>query len=249
MPPKILLFGASGCTGKYVAKFALEAGHEVLAFVRSEQKIRGLMNQVGVNPPNLVDQNLRIIVGDLTNADQIRDAVRQLSSENGDVIINCAGKPKGFSLCGGKPLIPDVVRTIVQTMRECGLKRFLNQAGAMTTDKRLYKDPSYYPKKCMVCCCGPLLCIRGMVTDNSLLAPYIYRECDDIEWIVTRPGYLVEKPSKCSPNGAIGSLGMGVVGKEPFSTTFVDLGQWTAKAVFDDTLVHTSPVPGYVKIK
>ena len=32
-PPKVLLFGSSGGTGRYVAKFALEADHNVIAFV------------------------------------------------------------------------------------------------------------------------------------------------------------------------------------------------------------------------
>jgi hypothetical protein len=32
-------------------------------------------------------------------------------------------------------------------------------------------------------------------------------------------------------------------------TSYVDLGEWTAKAVFDANLVHTSPSLAYVKRK
>jgi len=186
---------------------------------------------------------LQIFQGDLTDEDAIRRAIRDnLSAETKDVIINCAGKPKSFSCCVGPPLIPDVLRVVVATMREKNLKRLLNQMGAMTVDKRLRGDPSYYPKKCGVRVCGPLMCIRGMLGDNEQVSPFLYTECDDIEWIVTRPGLLTDRKTKITP----GKTKMGVVRKEPMSTAFVDLGAWTLEAVFDDSLVHTSPIPGYV---
>jgi len=242
-PTKILVFGASGQTGKYVTKFALESssGYVVVAFVRTPDKLRSLLRDLGVQQ-SAIDARLQIVQGDLTDADAIKNVIREkLSPETGDVIINCAGKPKACSLCGGAPLLPDAVRAIVQGMREKGLKRFLNQMGAMTVDKRLRRDPSYYPKKCIVRFCGPLMCIRGMVGDNEQVAPFLYKECADIEWIVSRPGLLVEGKSKCGEKYT-----MGVVWKEPFLTAYVDLGEWTVRAVFEDNLVHTSPTPGYV---
>ena len=123
---------------------------------------------------------------------------------------------------------------------EIGLKRILIQTGAMSADTRLDRDPSYLFKKFMVTFMSPLMWIKGMVSDNHALVPYVYREMDDLEWIVSRPGLLAEKPSK----GAL-----GVATSEAFVTSFVDLGEWTAKAVFDADLVHTAPVLAYVKRK
>lgn len=242
---KILLFGASGQTGRYVTKFALEQGYEVIAFVRSPQKLTGLLLKDFGLPQSQLDAQLKILEGDLRDDNAVRSAVRDsgLSQANNDVVVNCAGKPKAWGCFGGEPLIPGVVVAVVETMREVGLKRFLNQMGAMTTDPRGKKDPSYVPKKIMVRLCGPLMCIRGMVTDNELVAPYIYKQCADLEWIVSRPGLLVEKPSKCVG----GKWEMGVVKKEPMTTIFADLGAWTLRAVFDDSLVQKAPIPGHVK--
>ena len=49
-PPKVLLFGGSGGTGRYVAQFALEADHKVIAFVRNPAKLRSVLREVGVSP-------------------------------------------------------------------------------------------------------------------------------------------------------------------------------------------------------
>jgi len=55
---------------------------------------------------------------------------------------------------------------------------------------------------------------------------------------------LAEKPSKKTDAKAL-----GVARSEAFVTSFVDLGEWTAKAVFNADLVHTAPVLAYVKRK
>ena len=114
----------------------------------------------------------------------------------------------------------------------------------MSSDTRLYRDPSYLFKACLVTFMSPLMCIKGMVSDNHALVPYVYREMDDLEWIVSRPGLLAEKPSRSTDAKALGAAG-----SESFVTPYVDLGEWTAKAVFDANLVHTSPSLAYVKRK
>mmetsp|Transcript_14272 Transcript_14272/g.60386 ORF Transcript_14272/g.60386 Transcript_14272/m.60386 type:complete len:98 (-) Transcript_14272:1891-2184(-) len=55
-PSKVLLFGGSGGTGRYVAKFALEVDHKVIAFVRNPAKLRSVLREVGVSPA-LVEKN------------------------------------------------------------------------------------------------------------------------------------------------------------------------------------------------
>ena len=244
-PPKVLLFGGSGQTGRYVAKFALEADHDVIAFVRNPDKLRSVLGEVGVSPA-LMQDKLKVLEGDLTDLNAVRSAVRDsgLSHANGDVIIECAGKPKAFQILAGKPMLLPAVRAIAETMREIGLKRILIQTGAMSVDPRLDRDPSYPFKTFMATFMSPLMWIKGMVSDNHALVPYVYREMDDLEWIVSRPGLLAEKPSKKTDAKAL-----GVARSEAFVTSFVDLGEWTAKAVFNADLVHTAPVLAYVKRK
>ena len=102
----------------------------------------------------------------------------------------------------------------------------------MSVDTRLDRDPSYPFKTFMVTFMSPLMWIKGMVSDNHALVPYVYREMDDLEWIVSRPGLLAEKPSK----GALG------VARARRSSRRSSTSGWTAKAVFDADLVHTAPL-------
>jgi hypothetical protein len=241
MGAKVLLFGASGKTGRYVAKFALDAGHDVIAFVRDPDKLRSVLVEVGVDPA-LVDARVTILRGELTDLDSVRSAVRDggLSRDAGDVIVFCAGKPKSFALVAGAPMLLPAVRAIAETMREVGLKRILIQTGAMSLDGRLRRDPSYRAKRFMTFYMSPLLCIKDMVVDNWALTPYVHTEMMDLEWIVTRPGPLAETRSKNTEKKALGPAS-----SDAFAA-YVDVGEWTAKAVFDADLVHTAPILAYV---
>lgn len=60
---KILVFGASGKTGKHVVEQALEAGHSVTAFVRDPTKL----------PSS--HPNLRLIQADVLEAAQVEQAM------------------------------------------------------------------------------------------------------------------------------------------------------------------------------
>ena len=236
---KILIFGAGGNTGRYICKFALHEGHKVVAFVRDKSRFLAVMKEIVDDVASL--EAISIIEGDLTRKVDIQRAIKELSQEDGDVVIQCAGKPKGCALFGGTPFLPEVVKNIVESMREAGLKRVLFQAGAMSADERYKADPDFAMKACMGSCCAPIFCIKGMISDNALTVPYIYQQCDDIEWIVSRPGALVDSVTKNKDNTRL-----GVAKSEPMSTPFTDLGEWTVKAVFDSTLIHTAPIPGYV---
>jgi putative NADH-flavin reductase len=57
------LFGATGRTGQYLAPQALEPGHDLTALVRRPSKLA------------IDDHRLTILQGDVTNADQVEEAV------------------------------------------------------------------------------------------------------------------------------------------------------------------------------
>ena len=60
---KMVIFGASGKTGKLLIDMALEAGHEVRAYVR---------RPLSVQPEN---KNLSVVVGALSDTEKIRIVV------------------------------------------------------------------------------------------------------------------------------------------------------------------------------
>jgi putative NADH-flavin reductase len=71
---KLIVFGATGGTGKEVIKQALAEGHEVTAFVRNPSKLNG------------DDPLLTIIQGDALNAKAVEDALA-----GQEAVISCLG--------------------------------------------------------------------------------------------------------------------------------------------------------------
>jgi len=94
---RIVVFGATGKTGRHVWRQALEQGHEVTVFVRSPQKIEQS------------DAKLHIVQGDVFDAEVVANAVA-----NHDSAIVCLGSTslsdKTTLTIGSKNIIDGMVR-------------------------------------------------------------------------------------------------------------------------------------------
>jgi putative NADH-flavin reductase len=71
---KLLVLGASGKTGSEVVRQALDAGHEVTAFVRDRAKL------------SITDAGLRVSTGDAMSFDDLRSAL-----QGQDAVISTLG--------------------------------------------------------------------------------------------------------------------------------------------------------------
>ena len=74
---KIALFGATGAVGGHFLKKALDAGHEVIALVRSPEKLSE-------------QPNLKLAKGDVTNTSEVQRVI-----DRADVVVSCLGNVKG----------------------------------------------------------------------------------------------------------------------------------------------------------
>lgn len=116
---KIVVFGASGGTGKQVVRQALDAGHHVTAFVRTPSKLV------------IEHSNLSIFQGDVTDAEKVEQAI--------------AGQEAVISTLGPtRPAVPGMMETaarnIIAAMHKHGLKRLISTTGAGV------RDPQDRPK-------------------------------------------------------------------------------------------------------
>lgn len=101
----IVIFGASGKTGKELVKQALEEGHQVTAFVRNPERL------------DIVNDKLKLIQGDVYNTEEIHKAVI-----NQDVVV-CA-------LGAGNSLKKTTIRAtgtsnIIESMKKHHVKRLI----------------------------------------------------------------------------------------------------------------------------
>jgi putative NADH-flavin reductase len=114
---KLTVFGATGGVGREVVIQALNAGHEVRAYVRSPAKL------------DLAHPNLTVMTGELTDRDGVQRAVA-----GSDAVISALG-PSLDRKATGMPLV-DGTRTIVDTMRAEGVKRYIGLATPSLRDPR-----------------------------------------------------------------------------------------------------------------
>ena len=114
---KLTIFGATSATGKHLVEQALQAGHEVTAFMRDPSKLP------------LTNGRLNVIAGDALNPAQVEGAVK-----GSDSVLSTLG-PKG------KPMVmaAESTKNIVSAMEKHGVKRLVvvSVAGvAVSQDKR-----------------------------------------------------------------------------------------------------------------
>ena len=110
-------FGATGVVGREVVTQALDAGHNVRAYVRNPAKL------------DLTHPNLTVIPGELTDRDAVRRAVR-----DADAVISALG-PSLDRKATGMPLV-DGTRTIVEAMQAEGVERYIGMATPSLRDPR-----------------------------------------------------------------------------------------------------------------
>ncbi len=105
----IIVFGASGRTGKYVVQYALQAGHKVTAFVHQQSSA-------------FTHPNLSVITGDVNNKDKVVHSIK-----GHDVIISTLGAKQieGDAV----NLMSNAMKIFVEAMNTFGIKRVLAVGG------------------------------------------------------------------------------------------------------------------------
>ncbi len=95
---KIILFGASGQTGKLFLQRALEKGNQVTAVVRDPSKI------------NINDDNLKVKIIDLFNEEELVAAIT-----GNELVVSCLGGNANKKDCQLGNLITNIVNAMKKT--------------------------------------------------------------------------------------------------------------------------------------
>jgi putative NADH-flavin reductase len=164
---KFTIFGATGRTGIPLVQQALDAGHEVTAFVRDPAKL------------TIQNPKLTVVQGDVLNAD---DVARAITPET-DAVISVLAPTKGAPA----DLLPRAVDHILAAMRAADVKRFIYMTGAgvdMPGDQpKLFNHFIKFMLKTMA----------GEVLKQSEAAVRKV-EHSDREWVIVRAPMLTDQP-------------------------------------------------------
>jgi putative NADH-flavin reductase len=204
---KLLIFGASGKTGRQLVDQALAQGHAVTAFVRSTAKFK------------LKHPNLQVVHGDILNYDAVERAVfgqdAALSALGVappvttfivitilcQLLVRFAAfpRPAVWFISLGIPLLAllflfrrntilsDGTRNIVRAMEKSGVKRFVCQSSLGVADSRGRLGFLY--NFFLI----PLF-LRNLFADKALQERVIQES--GLEWVIVRPTALTNGPCK-----------------------------------------------------
>jgi len=114
---RLLVVGASGGTGRLLVGQALDAGHQVTAFVRDPTRLP------------LAHASLRLVIGDVMRPESLAPAVP------GHDAIFCAlgAKPEGADAHRGQPGVPVCsvgTRHLIGAMQSAGVQRLVVESSA-----------------------------------------------------------------------------------------------------------------------
>jgi uncharacterized protein YbjT (DUF2867 family) len=183
---KILLLGATGRTGRRVLEFALIAGHEVVALVRSPEKI------------TYNSDKLTIIEGDLSDAGDMARAIADC-----EVVISTLNNNRVSDSPFAKPLNPEDLMTKIMTncvnaMKSESIRRIVVMTALGAGDSFDY---------------SPWL-FKFFIRKTNLGIAYRDHEGQEqvlknsgLDWTVVRPVGLSDKPSKKKLGYAYGKPG------------------------------------------
>jgi len=166
---KVLLFGATGFTGKAVLPELLEKGHNVTALVRSKQKVK-------ISHPNL-----KLIEGNVLDRELMNRAM-----QGQEAVINCLGKNKGSD----KNLLSSFTEKVIKSMNQNKVSRLIALSNVGAGDS--YKTQPFVFRRILL----PTILkwLQELIEDKNIMEPMIQKS--NLNWTILRFPKISEKPSK-----------------------------------------------------
>ena len=161
----LLVFGASGGTGRQIVEHALTQGHAVTAFVRDVAKL------------DLQHASLTVVNGDVMDAAAVARAM-----PGHDAVLSALGAPA--TRTGN--LRSEGTRMIVQAMERAGIRRFVCQTSLGYGDSRPVLARTSPLFRWII---APLL-LRKAFADHAVQEDIIRQSA--LDWVIVRPGNLTD---------------------------------------------------------
>lgn len=224
---KVHVAGASGATGRWVVKHLLEKGHEVIAVVRSPERL-----------PNFIrdrDQ-LTVIQGSLLELSdqQIAEYISHC-----DAIVSCLGHNMSFKGIFGSPrrLVTEATRRLclaaITTMPNRRTKFLLMNTVAYR--RRDLDEPTSFSQRLVI---ALLRLFLPPHPDNEQAAEYLRTKIgqnhQQIDWVAIRPGTLIDQ-DVVTPYEIVQSP-KGTILSDPGKTSRINVGHFMADLIMREEM-------------
>ena len=196
---KVIIFGATGKTGQHTWRQALEQGHEVTVFVRSPQKIES------------DDAKLRIVQGDVFDADAVADAVA--GHDAAIVALGSIGLRDKTTLTTG-------TKNVVEGMIRHNVKRLVAVSAAGVGES--WSQIPWMPRLLF------LTMLRNVYADHETQEAVVTASA--LDWTLVRAAILKDEPA----SGSYTATNTGKITQ----INRADLADFLIKQVTDDTYLQ-----------
>lgn len=161
---RLLVLGATGATGRHIVTQALDAGHEVTAFVRDPSR-------VGVS-----HDRLHVAIGTVTDEGPLAKAMKDQ-----DAAISALGRGYSFKSMN---LIQQAVPAILAAMRTQGVRRLIFTSAMGVGES--FQDAPLMPRAFF------RTLLRGIYADKAIGDRLI--QGSDLDWTIVRPTQMTDGP-------------------------------------------------------
>jgi putative NADH-flavin reductase len=207
----VTVFGATGAIGSLTVDELLAHGHTVTAYARNRAKV-----------PERWGDHVRIVVGELSDAQSIDDAVN-----GADVIVSALG-PSMDKKATGLPLVTGTEH-ILGAMNRHGVTRYIGHGTPSVADPREKRTAQTR----LVGFMGRTFLPRAY---NELLGMTDRITKAGIDWTIVR--FTAPKDGNRTGKIRVGFYGTDRIG---FAVTRADIASFTAAQVGDHTYVGRAP--------
>lgn len=168
---RIAILGATGLTGKQLVQQALAAAHDVVAVVRTPEKMSDIQHQ-----------KLTLAEASIFNAEELKQHF-----EGVDAVISTIGFPPFPRTCTG---YSEATKNVVKAMRETSCKRLIlmhtwNTPKDMRND---YENDPWFIRWVFL----PM--IRPLLDNMRETEEFLEAECSDLDYTVVSPPGLTNNP-------------------------------------------------------
>lgn len=208
---KIVIFGATGLSGKVILKEALSKKHQVTVLVRN------------VNDFKIQDENLTVIQGSVLDRNIVNEVLK-----NQDAVIQSLGVGgKG----NGKPttFVSDANKIIIEEMEKTNVKRYIAMSNIGAGDSYTFM-PWIFRKLIL-----PYFMkwLQVIVEDKNRMEPLIMKS--NLDWTIVRSAGMTEKPLKGTINASLDGKGL------KFTITLTDLAKFMVAQLEDKKYFKKTP--------
>jgi putative NADH-flavin reductase len=208
---KVILFGATGFSGKSILAEALKHGHEITILVRDASKV------------DIKHKKLTIIEGNVLDPLTVASALHQQ-----EAVIQCLGVGgKG----DGKPttFISDATKVIVDEMQKQNIKRLIAMSNVGAGNSIAFQ-PWFFTKIIL-----PYFMkwLKVIIDDKNRMEPIIMNS--NLDWTIVRCPNIVDKPSKGTCNATLDGKDLKL------SVTLPDLSKFIIDQLTQTAFIKQAP--------